>query len=158
MRYARPVNLVDELHSITAAFETAGLRYAVCGGLAVTIHGVVRSTEDIDVLVAPEDLPRVFALVEPLGYTIPAMLMTFGAGSDRERHVQRISKIVGSQVVTLDLLVADASLAGLLDDRVVVTLPQGKLTVVSRAGLLRMKKLAGRPQDLADIEKLEGET
>ena len=31
----------------------------------------------------------------------------------------------------------------------------GQLVVVSRDVLLRMKHLAGRPQDLADIEKLE---
>jgi hypothetical protein len=37
-----------------------------------------------------------------------------------------------------------------------VQLPAGPVTVVSRAMLIRMKRLAGRAQDLADIEKLEG--
>jgi hypothetical protein len=32
-----------------------------------------------------------------------------------------------------------------------------KLWVVSRGGLVKMKRLAGRPQDLADIERLENE-
>ena len=31
------------------------------------------------------------------------------------------------------------------------------LSVVSRAGLIKMKTLAGSPQDLADIERLENE-
>ena len=34
-------------------------------------------------------------------------------------------------------------------------LPRGSLTVVSRETLLLMKRLAGRPQDVADISKLE---
>lgn len=33
----------------------------------------------------------------------------------------------------------------------------GKLTVVSRDGLIKMKTLAGRPQDLVDIERLQNE-
>jgi hypothetical protein len=33
------MNLVDELYAITAALTTAGVRYAVCGGVTVTIHG-----------------------------------------------------------------------------------------------------------------------
>ena len=37
------MNLVDELFAITGALNTAGIRYAVCGGIAVTIHGVVRT-------------------------------------------------------------------------------------------------------------------
>jgi hypothetical protein len=32
------MNLVDELYEITAALAAAGICYAVCGGVAVTIH------------------------------------------------------------------------------------------------------------------------
>jgi len=48
-----------------------------------------------------------------------------------------------------------SSFTGFLEDRVEVTVPEGTLVVVSRDVLLRMKRLAGRPQDLADLEKLE---
>ncbi len=101
------------------------------------------------------DLARVIELVHPLGYTFAAGPMTFEANTDRERHVQRISKIVGTEAVTLDILLADAAFEGFLDDRVTLVLPEGPVTVVSRAILIRMKRLAGRFQDLADLEKLE---
>jgi hypothetical protein len=149
------MNVVDELHAVAAALTAAGVPYAVCGGLAVTMHGVVRTTEDIDILVPPADIPRVLAAVHPIGYIFVAGPMTFGAGTNRERHVQRVSKIVGAEHVILDLLAADASLTGMLDDRIVLDLPQGKLAIVSRATLIRMKRQAGRSIDLADIEKLE---
>jgi hypothetical protein len=55
----------------------------------------------------------------------------------------------------IDLRSADAPLAGTLDDRLSIDLPEGTLTIVSRATLIRMKRLAGRSQDLADLEKLE---
>jgi hypothetical protein len=150
------VNLVDELHAIAAALRGAGVPYAVCGGIAVTAHGVARSTKDIDIAIAREHLPAALAAVAPLGYTIPAGPMTFGAGTAQERHVQRVNKIVGSQHLVLDLLITEAAYAGVLDDRVDVPLPAGTITFVSRETLLRMKRLAGRAIDLADIEKLEG--
>ncbi|HEX2660399.1 MAG TPA: hypothetical protein VHU40_19095 [Polyangia bacterium] len=149
------MNLVDELHAISAALTTAGIRHALCGGVAVTIHGATRSTKDIDVLVAPEDVPRVLDVVRPLGYAFAALPMVFEEGTAKERHVQRVSKIVGGQHLILDLMLATASLAGFLDGAVAITVPEGPLMVVSRDTLLKMKRLAGRAQDLADIEKLE---
>jgi hypothetical protein len=149
------MNLVDELHAVTAALVAAGIRYAVCGGIAVTLHGATRSTKDIDLLVAPDDVQRTLEVVRPLGYVFAALPMTFDEGTERERHVQRVSKIVGSEHLLLDLLVADAAFEGALDDRVEVQLPSGPMAVVSRAVLVRMKRLAGRAQDLADLEKLE---
>lgn len=152
----RSMNLVDELHTIAATLRSAGIRYAVCGGVAVTIYGATRSTKDIDLLIMPQDVSRVLDAVRPLGYVFAAIPMTFGAGTERERHVQRVSKIEGSEHLLLDLLVADAAFEGALDDRIDVQLADGPLTVVSRAMLIRMKRLAGRAQDIADIEKLEG--
>lgn len=154
--YIRGVNLVDELHAIAAALRGAGLPYAVCGGIAVTAYGATRSTKDIDIVIAREHLVAALAAVAPLGYAIPAAPMTFGAGTSQERHVQRVNKIVGAQHLVLDLLIAEAAYAGVLDDRIDVELPAGTITFVSRDTLLAMKRLAGRPIDLADIEKLEG--
>lgn len=67
-----------------------------------------------------------------------------------------VNKIVGNQHLILDLLLAEAAYTGVLDDRVSLVLRTGPITFVSRATLLRMKRFAGRPIDLADIEKLEG--
>jgi hypothetical protein len=149
------VNLVDELHGIAVALTRAGIPYAVCGGVAVTIYGATRSTKDIDVLIGPEDLTRALDAVRPLGYAFAALPMVFDEGTDRERHVQRVSKVSHGQHLVLDLLLARSSLAGLLDDRIEVMLPEGSLSVVSRGTLLRMKRMAARAQDLADLERLE---
>lgn len=149
------MNLVDELHAIARALVAARLPHAVCGGVAVTIHGATRSTRDIDILVAPEDVAAVLEAIRPLGYTFVALPMVFDEGTERERHVQRVSKVIGQEHLMIDLLLADAAFSGTLDDVVEIELPEGPLAVVSRATLIRMKRLAGRAQDLADIEKLE---
>jgi hypothetical protein len=79
----------------------------------------------------------------------------FDEGSARERHVQRVSKLAGREHLALDLLLATAAFEGFLDDRVEVALPEGPLWVVSRETLLKTKRLAGRSQDLGDMEKLD---
>lgn len=149
------MNLVDELHAVAGALTAAAIPYAVCGGVAVTIHGAVRSTKDLDILVAPTDLDRTLEAVRPLGYVFVALPMTFDADTAHERHVQRVSKIEGKEHLLLDLMLADAAFATTLDDREIVVLPTGPISVVSRATLIRMKRLAGRAQDLADLERLE---
>ena len=149
------MNLVDELHAVAAALTAAGIRYAICGGIAVTIHGAIRSTKDIDVLIDPADVARVLDVVRLLGYTFAALPMTFDEGGAAERHVQRVSKVVGAQHMLIVLLLADGILATAMDDRIDVVLEAGPLSVVSLVTLKRMKQLAGRAQDLADLEKLE---
>ena len=149
------MNIVDELHAVTAALRAANVAYAVCGGIAVTAYGATRTTKDIDIAIARADVVAALAAVASLGYAIPAGPMTFGAGTAQERHVQHVNKIVGAHHMVLDFL-AEAAYAGVLDDRVDVDLQLGPITFVSRATLLRMKRLAGRAIDLADIEKLEG--
>jgi hypothetical protein len=151
------MNLVDELHAITGVLRSAGIRHAVCGGLAVTLHGATRMTKDIDLLVDRTDVAQTLELLRPLGYVFAALPLTFEAGTARERHVQRVSKIEDGEHLCVDLLVADAVFAGLLDDTLEVRTPSGTLTVISRAGLIRMKQLAGRPQDVADLASLEGD-
>ncbi len=149
------MNLVDELHAVAAALTTEGIAYAVCGGVAVSAHGAPRSTKDIDIVVGRADLARGLEAVRALGYAFPALPMVFEEGTPRERHVQRVSKVVGKEHLLLDFLIAEAAFAGALDDRIEVTLPEGRLSLVSLTTLLRLKRLAGRPQDLTDLERLE---
>jgi hypothetical protein len=149
------VNIVAELHAVAAALARAGVRYAVCGGVAVTIHGATRSTKDIDILIAPAEVDRALEAVRPIGYKFAALPLVFDEGTARERHVQRVSKIQGAEHLVLDFLLEQAAFAGLLADPVEVVLPEGPLWIVPRSVLVAMKRMAGRHQDLADIEKLE---
>jgi hypothetical protein len=149
------MNLVEELHAIAPALRRAGIPYAVCGGVAVTAYGAGGSARDIYIAIRREHVTTTLAVVAPLGYTIPAAPITFAAGTPRERHVRRVSKLEVSRHLVLGLSIAEAAYAGVLDDRVEVVLPSGPIYFVSRATLLRMKRLAGRPADLVDVEQLQ---
>lgn len=150
------MNLVDELLKIVAVLEGAGIAYALCGGIAVTLHGHVRATKDIDILVRAEDVEAILGRLLPLGWRYVAFPMTFDAGTSKERRVQRVSRIEAGRVLTLDLLIASELYAQAWATRQTVDVPGGRLSIVSIEGLLAMKRIAGRPQDLADIDKLGG--
>ena len=45
---------LDDVLSVFAALERAGVRYAVFGGLAMAAHGFDRGTRDLDLFVAPD--------------------------------------------------------------------------------------------------------
>ncbi len=149
------MDLVAEMHAIAAALDGAGIVYAVCGGVAVTAYGAPRSTDDLDILVAPEDVPDALEAVRPLGYLFAALPLRFEEGTHRERTVQRITKVEQGAHLVLDLISATGPFEGSLTDTVEVRLPEGPLRLVSKPTLIAMKRLAGRPKDLADLEALE---
>lgn len=123
----------------------------------MTIHGATRTTKDIDLLVAEADVEQILDVVRPLGFRFAALPMTFDEGTQRERRVQCVSKIDGTHHLVLDLLIADERLRECLDQRQALELAQGALWVVTRDCLVKMKRDAGRPQDLADLERLEAD-
>jgi len=149
------IDLVAELLALSDALERSGVRFAICGGLAVAIHGHVRATKDIDLLVHDADLQSALTTVAGLGFVLRAQPMTFGAGTEAERHVQRVSKRVDKELVTVDLICAEPAFVRVLDERERFERDGREISVVSRAGLIFMKRLAGRAQDLADIEALD---
>ena len=155
---AMALDILEELDALVEALTSAGVDYAVCGGLALAIHGYPRMTQDIDVLVQAADVARVVGLVRPLGFDIPARAMTFGLRTSTPRQVQRISKLDPGtqQLLSLDLLHVSPDLEPVWSARLAYQWRGRGIQVVSRAGLVTMKRIAGRPQDLLDISTLEG--
>ncbi|NKC14096.1 MAG: hypothetical protein GKR94_18490 [Gammaproteobacteria bacterium] len=45
---------LDELRGICHALAGAGVEYVLIGGAALNVHGIVRATEDIDLMVRPD--------------------------------------------------------------------------------------------------------
>jgi len=54
--------------------------YALCGGVALAIHGVPRATQDIDLLVRPEDLSRLREVARMCGFVFESFPMDFASG------------------------------------------------------------------------------
>ena len=71
-------------------------------------------------------------------------------------ELQRLLKKVDDDFVLLDLLIARTDeMQAVLKKSSVVDFSFGKLKVIAKDDLIYMKKIAGRPQDLVDIQNLE---
>lgn len=145
------MDLYAELATLLHALESDAVPYAICGAVALAIHGVVRATKDIDLLVPPEAIERALAAARRCGFVFVAQPMRFATSGV---SITRVSKIVDGRPLMLDLLHADDVLAGPWATRRRARFQDGELSVVSRAGLVTLKLAAGRPQDIADLERL----
>ncbi len=149
------LDLYAELRALVDALHDRNLDYAICGGVALAIHGHPRFTKDIDIVIQSRSLDAVRACVNELGFIHPASVLPFGRGTDQERLVYRMTKILGEETLTIDLLVLGPGFDEVWDNREFFAWNDRKIQVVSRDGLIKMKRLAARKQDEADIEALQ---
>ena len=146
------LNLEDELRQVVDALETRGIPYAIAGGIAVSIFTTPRATEDIDLVISATDLDRALGTLEPLGFRRGGPPMSV---AQRTLRIQRLTKIAGSDLLPLDLLLADSpQLEEVLRARQQLDWGGKRLWIVSIEGLRALKRLRGSPQDLADLEAL----
>jgi hypothetical protein len=148
------LDLEQELGAIVDALTAEKIEYALCGGLAMAVHGAPRATIDIDLLVREEDVERIRGIVSPLGFTFRAFPMTFAGGNVRIERVTKIDPSDG-ETLMLDLLLVTPELEGAWLGRERRHWRDGMLTVVSREGLIQLKTYRSSTQDRADIERLE---
>jgi hypothetical protein len=146
--------LIDELEQIIFDLEANGIELAVCGGLALTIHGFPRATFDIDILIQPESLDAAYKIVAEKGYDIRGLDMSFNEGAV---EIRRVSKIDDGEVLSLDLLLVTPQLRDVWETKEKLIWQNKILWIVLREGLIKMKTLAGRAKDLIDIGRLKGE-
>jgi hypothetical protein len=151
------VNLKVEFLGVLKALRNGDVPYALCGGLAVVLHGFPRLTRDIDLLIRPQDLEAAKAALAACGFIIAAGIIPFDLGRPHERQVYRVSKAIGDELLTVSLLLLPRFLAEVWKDRESYDLEGSVVQVVSRTGLITMKRVAGHPQDLSDISNLEGD-
>ena len=148
------MDLIREFGALIDEFNREGMEYAVCGGIAVTIHGYVRTTKDMDFLIRGEDADRVVELARRAGFLDDSGSIQFGVGTARETIIRRVVKIEGRDLLMLDLILVSPALESAWKSRTKVEWEGRRVSIVSRDGLALMKTLAGRDQDLTDLKQL----
>ena len=75
-------------------------------------------------------------------------------------EIRRISKIDAETKVlfTIDFLLVTDATRQICQNRETVKWEHGAISAVSREGLIQLKRISGRLQDIADIERLENES
>ena len=155
--------LYEELFRRLAA---ARIRYVVVGGVALVLHGVVRFTADLDLLVAldPENLDAFLEAMEDLGYKSKLPLRAKAFADPQMRAEWKETR--GMQVFTfyhpqrpvelVDVFIDEPiDFAAVERDRQIFTARGVEIPAISIPHLKQLKTLSGRPQDLADIQALE---
>lgn len=150
------LQLIELLHRIAGA----GVDFVVVGGVAVAVQGYGRATKDLDITYATGA-----ANLERLGAVLVELRARLRGVDDDVPFVPDAATLRRIAVLTLDteagpldlLLRPDGArpYEELRGDADVIDLDGAEIRVVAIDDLLAMKRAAGRPQDLADIDALE---
>lgn len=148
------LDIHSELVQLIDTLLESKVEFAVCGGLAVAIHGFIRATEDIDILVPEDELKKARDAAARAGFTLSSGRIPFAVGTPEERSLLRVSKIAGTELLVLDLMLVTPVFEPVWKTREQVEWWGRTFDVVSKDGLRSMKQLAGRGKDKIDIEEL----
>jgi predicted nucleotidyltransferase len=149
----RPVALLRHLAG-------AGVDFIVIGGVAVAVQGYGRSTRDLDITYATdvENLERLGGVLLSLRARLRGVAddVPFIPDARTLRQVRLLT--LDTDDGGLDLFIDPAGAAPYAElrtraDR--IELDGVEIRVVALDDLLAMKRAAGRPQDIADVEALE---
>ena len=141
------------------------VRYVVVGGLATVLHGYARLTADIDLMVdlEPEEVRKAIDALARHGMTprLPVDPYGFAEPDIRRQWIEEKNMRVFSMwkpdepLLSVDLFVEHPIEFDTIWSRAaVVALGPVSVRIASIPDLIALKRLANRPQDLIDIEKL----
>lgn len=139
---------------VLRALSGAGVRYKVVGAVALNLHGIARSTEDLDLFVAP-DVENVARLRSALFAVFHDPHIEEITAEDLGGEYPVIQYVPPDGSVPIDLLARLGTAFGYDDIETEARDVEGiALEVATPRMLYRMKKDTVRLQDRADAERL----
>lgn len=147
------------IYRVATLLKDNNIEYAIAGGYAVALHGAVRGTVDVDLVLKLER--NTFLNIEDVFNKMGLQSRLPITGEEvfnfREEYIKNRNLItwnfinIKNPIESVDILLTED-----LKKIKTKTIRSGeiKLKVVSINDLIRMKKRSGRPQDLEDIKSL----
>lgn len=148
------------IHEVCAALNEAKVPYAVVGGYAVALHGVVRGTVDVDIAIewTLKNLENVEKAFKDIGLVSFLPIDARNLFLFRNEYMQNKNLVAWNfyqpmnparQVdIIINFDLKNASTKS-------IKTSSGNIKVLSKQDLISMKKASGRPQDLEDVKALE---
>ncbi len=148
------------LYELIDEFEKAKLNYAVVGGYALALHGIVRATMDVDLVInlTLQDFELAEALLAKLGLNSRLPIRAQDLIKMRVEYIENRNLIAWSFVDyknpsrQVDILITNDA-RNMETEKISVA--GRKIKVVSLNELLAMKIKSGRDQDLIDIQNIK---
>jgi predicted nucleotidyltransferase len=132
-----------------------GVRFIVVGGVAVTLHGYVRLTEDVDILIerTPENVDRLLQTLAGYGEGFARELAPEDF-SDEEGAIRIVEE---SEMSQIDIFTRMSGLlyGDIASDAETLALQGRSILFASKASLLRLKGSSVREKDQLDVAALQ---
>jgi len=152
------------LEAVFQALNDRGARYVLVGGLAVVLHGHLRATGDLDLIIdlRSGEVEKTLVALEAVGFRpyAPVSVSDFANQDKRAAWVREKGMLVFSLRPEMGVPVVDLFLEHpvpfeeLWARSAMTTLRGVPIRVASIDDLVQLKRMAGRPEDLADVEAL----
>ena len=145
--------LLDEFTAIVSVLNEAEIKYAVCGGMAMAIHGFMRTNLYIEFLVSPEASCKFETIAIKLGYEIdltPSRYLKSTFGFTRYSKVDQGA----GEPIGIHVYLVTEELSETWNERELFATANHDLTVVSKNGLVFMMRNSGRAQEEIDVDNV----
>lgn len=158
--------MVGEIETVLEALHRAHVRYLVVGGVAVVLHGYLRTTADLDLVIQMdrENILRAIEALTGIGYRprVPVDPESLADAEVRRQWIRDKGLMVFSlwssahPGLEVDLFVEEPFDFDQVYSRALrVPLERVEITLIALDDLLDLKRRAGRPLDLQDVAALE---
>jgi hypothetical protein len=143
-----------DFSEMLSAFSAEGVEFLLVGAYALAVHGLPRATGDLDLWVgtAGENPRRVRRALKRFGAALDQLTL-------KDLTQPDVVFQIGVAPRRIDVMTSidGVAFAEAWDRRFEAKLEGLTVPVISRDDLIRNKKAAGRPQDVADVVWLESQ-
>ncbi len=148
------------IEQLIDTLERHGVQYAIVGGYALALHGVVRGTVNVDLVlkISRTNYKNVEKALAEIGLTSRIPVGADEVIDFRDEYISNKNMVSWNfgdptdPVKVVDIIIThDLSVMKIKKFKV----GQRVMPVVSVRDLIKMKRKSGRPQDIQDIEALE---
>ena len=149
---------------IIKAFQKHKVKYVIAGGIAVNLHGSLRSSSDMDILVEMSDdnLKKVVLLLQRMGYRVKQAVNPLDIADARirrswikQKNMKAFNFYKGDSLKEVDIII-DSPVSYEDAERSArrIRIDGAVLPVISIDNLIKMKSNTGRAVDRLDVEQL----
>lgn len=151
-----------KIEDIFKTLKKHRVKYAVAGGVAVVLHGYIRFTHDVDLIIdfSKANVARFVAAMKELNFRPGVPINPLDLADTKKRRLWQMDK--NAKTITFyqpaqSLLQIDVLLIMELSRTVTIRKKVGNffVPVIDYEELIRMKRRANRLTDQIDIEKLK---
>ena len=147
------------IKNVSQSLQQHGVQFAVVGGYAVSLHGAVRGTVDLDLVLAwnRDNLEKAVQALQSLGLKSHLPLNTNTVFTERDSLIRDKNLIAwtfynpNNLTEQVDLIIDFDMTCCAIDN---IQIGNISIPVLNKQDLIIMKEKAGRPQDVADIAAL----